>query len=187
MPKFAEDAEAALDWLRDHRKPSKCALLGHSVGAAAVLLAASRRQDVDAVISVSSFAHPEWLMSRQFSRIPVLKPLTKPLLRYVEWVIGHRFKDIAPVQTVKQIRCPVLLVHGTEDETIPVECLEAIAESAGGQSPVEVLLIPDAGHASVDKIRSHAGELLAFFEKAGFSGHRAPGQLGASGLEPERG
>lgn len=60
LPRFAEDLESVLEWLHTNH-PTACeklVLLGHSVGAGAVLLAASRRTDIAAVISVSAFAGP---------------------------------------------------------------------------------------------------------------------------------
>jgi dipeptidyl aminopeptidase/acylaminoacyl peptidase len=48
LPRFAQDLDSALDWLRV--QPSidakRLSALGHSVGAAAVLLSASRRRDL---------------------------------------------------------------------------------------------------------------------------------------------
>jgi SAM-dependent methyltransferase len=41
-------------------------------------------------------------------------------------VIGHRFDDIAPCNTIRQARCPVLLAHGTEDATVPTGDAERI-------------------------------------------------------------
>jgi alpha-beta hydrolase superfamily lysophospholipase len=169
MPKFAEDAGSAIDWLNRKNEPKsrKIALLGHSVGAAAALLAASRRGDIDAVISISSFAHPVWLMSRQLRRVFVPQALIPFVLSYVQLVIGHRFEDIAPVNTLSGIKCPVLLLHGLKDEIIPVSCLEDIQRMNPDQE-LKTMLIPDAGHASVDKIGSHGGELVRFLKQTGF-------------------
>jgi uncharacterized protein len=57
LPRFAEDLDTAVDWLKQHSDvdTSRIAMLGHSVGAAAVLLSASRRRDISAVVSVASF------------------------------------------------------------------------------------------------------------------------------------
>jgi pimeloyl-ACP methyl ester carboxylesterase len=51
MPRFAEDIAAGLAWLGTQRAiaPDRIGLLGHSVGAAATLLHASRHHDVRAV------------------------------------------------------------------------------------------------------------------------------------------
>jgi len=124
LPRFAEDLDAAIDWVMERNsangiKPGKILLLGHSVGAGAVLFAASRRNDIAAVISVSAFAHPEWMMRRQLGRLRLPRFLTSWILRYVEWVIGHPFEEIAPMNTIRQVQCPVLLVHGQDDKTVP--------------------------------------------------------------------
>ena len=60
MPRFAEDLEAAFAWLasRPRIEAARIAVLGHSVGAAAALLAASREPRIAAVVSIAAFAHP---------------------------------------------------------------------------------------------------------------------------------
>ena len=124
LPRFAQDLDSALDWLRLQPgiDTSRVSALGHSVGGAAVLLSASRRHDLHAVVSVSAFAHPEqmmrsWLASR---RVPYW-PLGWLVNRYVERVIGARFDAIAPAHTLPLAQCPVLLVHGLQDSTVPIE------------------------------------------------------------------
>jgi dipeptidyl aminopeptidase/acylaminoacyl peptidase len=129
MPRFAEDIGHAIDWLkcRVDVDPNLIAMVGHSVGAAASLLAASRRDDIAAVVSIAAFTHPVAMMRRWFAAkgIPFL-PIGWLMLRYVEWVIGHRFDDIAPINTIRRVRCPTLLVHGGEDITVPVSEAHAI-------------------------------------------------------------
>ncbi|MDX9994580.1 MAG: alpha/beta fold hydrolase [Rhodocyclaceae bacterium] len=136
MPRFAEDLGHAIDWLkrRDDIDPEAIAVIGHSVGAAASLLAASRRQDIAAVVSIAAFAHPVAMMRRWFAakRIPYL-PVGWVMLRYVERVIGHRFDDIAPINTIRCVRCPTLLVHGGEDATVPVGEAHALHAARSGE------------------------------------------------------
>lgn len=167
MPTFAEDIESAFDWLKAQPETGKIALIGHSVGAAAALLVASRRHDMQAVISIASFAHPEWLMRRYLQSLHLPKPLISLVLRYVERIIGHRYDDIAPMNSLCKAQCPVLLVHGLADTTIPVSDLHAIAENCEGPR-AEILLIPDAHHGSVDKLEQHGAELVRFLKRAGF-------------------
>lgn len=167
MPTFAQDIESALDWVMAQPETGKIALTGHSVGAAATLLVASRRHDMDAVISIASFAHPEWLMRRYLQSLHLPNPLISLVLRYVERIIGHRYNDIAPMNSLCKTRCPVMLVHGEVDKTIPVADVHAIAENCPDKT-AEVLLIPDAHHGSVDKIEQHGDELVDFLKRAGF-------------------
>jgi len=167
LPRFAEDAGAAVDWVKVHGgDPRKrVALPGHSVGAGAVLLAASRRDDIAAVISIAAFAHPAWMMRRYLDRFPVPAFYKACILRYTEWVIGHRYTEIAPINTVSRVRCPILLVHGAQDETVPVTDAHAIQNNCSG-SNLELLLIEDARHDSVEEIEHYAGRLVAFLERA---------------------
>ena len=137
LPRFAEDCASAVDWLRVHAglgsgDTAGIGLVGHSVGAGAVLLAAARDPGIAAVVSIAAFTHPEAMMRRWFAfrGIPQ-RPLGSLILRYVERVIGHRFDDIAPIATIRRLHCPVLLVHGAEDATVPVEEAHAI-HAAGG-------------------------------------------------------
>ena len=172
LPRFAEDLGAAIDWLkRQHPELStKIAVLGHSVGASAVIYEASKRGDIQAVISISAFAHPEWLMQRflqglHWKKLHLPRPVVNFILKYIQWVIGHSFASIAPVHTVCKITAPILLVHGKDDSTVPVEDARAIIKHCP-KSNIRLLEIDDAGHESVDKIEEHADKLVQFLKRS---------------------
>jgi pimeloyl-ACP methyl ester carboxylesterase len=123
LPRFADDLAAVLGALR--REPgldlARVALLGHSVGAAAVLLQAARGGDVRAVVSLSAFAHPREVMQRWLREHHLPQRwLGEAILDEVQRTIGARFDDIAPLHVAARIACPVLIVHGTRDSTVPV-------------------------------------------------------------------
>lgn len=169
LPRFAEDLGNTINWLKKNHSSSakKIALLGHSVGAGAVLFEASRRKDIDAVISISAFAHPEWMMQRYLQHFYLPSVIRKLIMRYVEWVIGHRFSTFAPLGTVCNITCPILLVHGKADTTVPVEDARAIVANCP-EPHLTLLEVDDAGHDSVEKIEQHGHQLIGFLQKAGF-------------------
>ena len=172
LPRFAEDLEKSIEWLKCTypEYSRKIALLGHSVGGGAVLLAASRRSDIDAVISVSAFAHPKWMMQRFLKRLHIPAPLISFVIRYVEWVIGYRYEEIAPINTICHIKCPVLLVHGKADRTVPVE--DALTIERGCRRPyIRLLMVENAGHESVEKIKGHKEGMLQFLRDSGFHLH----------------
>jgi uncharacterized protein len=173
LPQFSEDTNAAIDWLKALDPPNNgpLALLGHSVGAGAVLLAASKRDDIDAVISLSSFAHPLWLMQRHLQRpqksLYLLRFLAPLVMAYTQWMIGHRFEDIAPMNALCSIKCPVLLVHGSSDTVIPLNDMHAIANNCPDKK-TEILIIEGAGHESIEKVKQHDKDLLSFLKQCGF-------------------
>ncbi|WP_415843729.1 alpha/beta hydrolase [Vreelandella rituensis] len=160
MPRFAEDIDAALAWLKQMQTVLPTVLIGHSVGAAATLLAASRRDDIAAVVSLASFAHPDGMMRRWLAQkgIPFF-PLGWYVLRYVERVIGHRFDAIAPVNTLSRIRCPVLLVHGESDTVIPPDDARTLADAGGARVTLRLV---EGGHDLSASLVHHGDELVAF-------------------------
>lgn len=167
LPRFAEDLDHALDWLKVRRavNPDRLGVVGHSVGAAAALLAASRRHDLAAVVSIAAFAHPAGMMRRLLKswRIPYL-PFGWYVLGYVQRVIGYRFDDIAPLNTIARVRCPVLLVHGTEDATVPVAEAELLhARLARGQGR---LLLVKGSHDSYGELDRQIGDVIDFLDSA---------------------
>lgn len=167
LPRFAEDLDHALDWLktRPGAPPARLGVIGHSVGAAAALLAASRRRDVAAVVSIAAFAHPAGMMRRLLKawRVPYL-PFGWYVLGYVQKTIGHRFDDIAPLNTITKVRCPVLLVHGTADDTVPVAEAELLHAQHGGGP--RVLLLVKGGHDRYEELDSQIGDVVDFLDGA---------------------
>lgn len=163
MPKFAEDMAAALDWLRAHPgvDGSRLVAAGHSVGAAATLLAASRRDDLAAVIALSSFAHPGELMHRYLTTRGLAGPAARLVVRYVEWAIGHRLDAIAPVATVAGLRCPVLIGHGAADESIPLADAERIAAA---NPRARLVVLDGVDHVGTERLSCVAAAMADFLE-----------------------
>lgn len=167
MPRFAEDLDAAIDWLKTQPEvlPGHIAVIGHSVGAAAALLSASRRRDLAGVISLAAFAHPADMMRRWLATkgLPYF-PLGWYVLHYVQHVIGHRFDAIAPLNTLPRITCQVLLVHGADDSTVPVSDAHAIFARRPSER-VQLRVLPGE-HDATDELERHTDELIAFLHSA---------------------
>jgi uncharacterized protein len=165
MPRFAEDIAAGLAWLRLQPgiAPTRMAVLGHSVGAAAALLHAAGHDDVRAVVSLAAFAHPREVMRRFMAEKRVPFPvLGWYVLRHVEQVIGASFDAIAPLNTLPRVRCPVLLVHGRADTTVSFSDAERLSRVSS-----RARLLPVASdHDLRVALRVHAPELVAFLQSA---------------------
>lgn len=180
LPRFAEDIEHAADWLarRAGIDPARIGVLGHSVGAGAALLAASRRPSLAAVVSVAAFSHPAAMMRRWMAtkRIPA-GTVGRYILAYVQETIGHRFDDIAPVTTIARVRCPVLLVHGTADDVVPLsEAREIFAARADDSVALRVI---GGNHESFADLEQHMQELIDFLHGAMRMANAKPRQCSA--------
>ena len=167
LPRFAEDIEAGLDWLRLQPgvDSSRLAVIGHSVGAGAALLCATRRLDLRAVVSLSAFAHPDEVMRRLLAayRIPYLV-LGWYVMRHVQRVIGVRFDDVAPLVSMARVRCPVLLVHGTDDEIVPFDDMHRL-RAAGRPGAVQCLAV-SGGHDPSDALVEHLPQVIDFLQRS---------------------
>jgi len=167
LPRFAEDIEAGLDWMRQQKSVDarRLALMGHSVGAGAALLCATRRPDVRAVISLSAFAHPREIM-RTFlaeAHIPYLV-LGWYVMRHVQAVIGARFDAIAPLTSMARLRCPVLLVHGSDDALVPFADSQRLL--AAGPAGLVKCLTVEGGHDPSSALEPHLPTLVGFLQQA---------------------
>ena len=165
LPRFAEDLGMAVAWLGRHHpsRAGRIAVLGHSVGAGAALLETSRNPAIAAVISIAAFAHPAEVTERYLRPLRSPAFVTRLVIRYVEWVIGHRFDAIAPFNTVRHIDCPILLVHGQDDRVVPVADARRILANCRAPG-ARLLEVAGAGHDSVDRIEGHIPELLDFLD-----------------------
>ncbi len=162
MPRFAEDLEVALEWLRERDEVTRIGVIGHSVGAGAALLVGSRNPLPAAIISASSFAHPGRLMATQgpLARAPL--PLKAGVLRSIEKTIGHPFDEIAPESTARRVNVPLLLIHGDSDSVVPVADVHRIAEA---NPQAEVLIIPGADHGSLEAFIPYMNRLTGFLTR----------------------
>lgn len=168
LPRFAQDVEAGLAWLRLQPEvdASRLALIGHSVGAGAVLLSATRQPDVRAVISLSAFVHPAEVMQRWLAqmRIPTRWP-GRWILSHVQEVIGARFDDIAPLRSAGAVPCPILFVHGQDDETVPFTDALRLAE-ASGAGEAACLVVP-GGHDLTEGLSpDHVQRMMGFLRSS---------------------
>ena len=166
LPRFAQDIEAGMDWLacQPNVDASRLAVMGHSVGAGAALLSATRRDDIRAVVSISAFAHPYEVMRRFLAlhHVPYFL-LGWYVLRHVQRVIGARFDDIAPIRSMTLVRCPVLLVHGEDDDLVPFE--DARRLQAAGQAGRVQLLAVAGRHDPSLSLEADQSLLLAFLKR----------------------
>ncbi len=162
LPRFAEDLAAVLDTLRKMATidAARIGLLGHSVGAAAVLLHTARHGGTQAVVSLSAFANPREVMQRwlQEHHIP-RRWIGAAILEHVQEVIGERFDRIAPEHQLPSIDCAVLLVHGEHDQTVPLSDAHRLhAALRRGE-----LLVVEGDHDLRVSLTPYADRLVRFF------------------------
>ena len=156
MLKFAEDLGTAVEYLRQRDDVTDVAVIAHSVGAAAAIYYASYNDDVSAVVAVASFAHPGELMDEN---LPLPGPIRWAVLWAVETMIGKGFDVIAPRARVPHVNAPLLLVHGEQDDIVPVEDSYELAELG---SNTELLIVPEGAHSDLAPFEPYFPEVIGF-------------------------
>ena len=112
----AKDVTASIQKFRQLAPGEKMAALGVSLGAAAVVLS-NPNSDLDAIILESMYPTIEEAISDRLRiRFGGLAPLLTPLLSIQ---LKPRFNispsQLRPIEHMTSLRCPVMILHGTED------------------------------------------------------------------------
>ena len=159
MPRFTEDLRTAIGVVVNRDDVTSVGVIGHSVGAAASIYAASLDDRIDAVVAVAPFAHAEEMMRRNF---PFPAPMTWAVLEIVERMIGHDYDDFAPRYRISEVTAPVMLMHGDADTVIPVGDSVELHERLPGS---ELLVVPGGTHADFDPFRPYFSAVDAFLRR----------------------
>jgi fermentation-respiration switch protein FrsA (DUF1100 family) len=122
-------ADAAYDALaaRAEVDRGRIYLYGRSLGTAVAVHTAAHHP-VAGLILESPFTSAADMTRRHYALVP-------------RFVVRLSLDNLA---TIKQVRCPILLFHGTADRLVPPAMGMRVAAAAPG--PVEVVLIQNAGH-----------------------------------------
>jgi uncharacterized protein len=118
-----DDVEGAVDWLLRHGfRPGMIGVLGESMGGVASILAAAEEPAVGALVTDSAFADFESVLRVQFPKRSGLPRFFLPGACLMgRLIVGEDLRTSRPVDRIGHIAPrPVLLIHGTADEVIPL-------------------------------------------------------------------
>lgn len=155
-----EEAQRAFPTLREQLGFDRFIALGHSVGGGmAVHCAAKYGPACEALITESAQAFVEDKTRAGIMEAKELFQQSEPferLQRYhgekTRWVLdawidtwlSPEFSDWSLQETLPQVRCPTLVIHGSEDEYGSHRHPEEIARSVSGPAQMEIM--PDTRH-----------------------------------------
>ncbi len=150
------DVLGALDhlvWLGADR--TRIGVLGFSLGGVAATLACSTPGVAGAVISDSAFSDFWSIIKVQTGmRAAVAKMVRPGLDLMLQMLVGYRLGDVSPEQHVSECDTPMLVIHGAQDDMVPITHARRLARARGlSQSEIdegdcdEFWIAPGAGHA----------------------------------------
>lgn len=167
------DVRAALRELRGRGLGRRgFVLLGNSMGAVAVLLAAAGRDDVRAVIAEAPFdsyrdtvAHH----ARLFYGLPPWLPLIPWTIALTEWRAGFDADDVDAVRAAGRIDASLLLIADGDDARMPERVVRRVFDAHAAARPGRTWLwvAPGAAHSGAGLSPDYWPRVFAFLDAAG--------------------
>jgi dipeptidyl aminopeptidase/acylaminoacyl peptidase len=176
---FAADAVAGLDAILARPEVTVAGILGHSLGGIGALIAAAGHPGASAVVSVSAPADPYRLTRLTFrlARLPLPDPVAYPLAAVTAHLFvrprRHRLRQVSATIAARRYRGPLLLVHGTADEVVPLaHHAHLVAAARSGRrrladaAPVETYVVTGGAHSWLYEHEDYRRVVAAFLARA---------------------
>jgi hypothetical protein len=163
------DVAAAMAELRRRELAGRGILLeGHSMGAAAVLLAASREPGVRAVIAEAPYDSYRGTVehhARLLYGIPRWVPLIPTAIAMAEWRAGFDADDADVVAAVRRITAPLLAIADGEDQRMPEPVVRRVYDAHPG--PKQLWVAPGVDHVGAIQLAEYGPRVRGFLEENG--------------------
>ncbi len=160
--KEKEDSKACVDWvIAKTNGNTPIGLHGESLGGATALLHAAEDNRIAFVIADAAFSSLKELLVVRY------KALTKapvfPVFTLAEYLIplvsgGFTMSKSEPREAVKNLKVPVLFIHGLADDFTPYDMSIAMYEIAKLHNKAELYLVPNARHAQSQPVNPEGYE-----------------------------
>jgi pimeloyl-ACP methyl ester carboxylesterase len=161
------DLLGAVDYLRARLGELPIGVLGISMGAVAVIMAATECPHIKALVVDSAYADLESVIGKKLAdylRLPLLVPLGWASIRFGEWISQGNIAAIRAVDYVGRLAPrPLLLIYGELDDYVPSDHPQRLLDAAN--EPKELWLVPGSGHAMarLDHPQEYVQRVQAFF------------------------
>ncbi len=162
--KEVKDLEGAIKFLKEEKKIKNIGTFGFSLGGAVAII--SKSEDIKAIVADSSYASLDRMVKQLYRSFFFLKwPFVFLTNVYSKLFLGIDINEVSPLNAIKEINTPVLLIHAGKDSQIPVENSILLNENAKN---AELWIIENADHGQNHAIKKDEYEkrILDFFEKS---------------------
>lgn len=163
------DVSAIISYLLSLKKIKikKIGVFGSSMGGAVAIQSAAVDKRISAIVSEGSYISLRTVFVDYQKRIIKLPWhfLRNVALMQAQRMANFKARLVSPIDDIKRVRIPVLIVHGKKDTFIKSDYSKMLFDAAN--KPKKLLLIDNAGHNDVWEIGGvrYKKSLLSFFKK----------------------
>ena len=154
-----EEATYYFPYIKEHLSIRQYIAIGHSVGGGMALCLAAKDKECTGVVSISAQAYVEKITIDGIVQAKKIFNSPEQLLRLKKWHgdkakwvldawtevwLSQEFSSWDLKDSLKEIQCPVLVIHGDKDEYGSINFPKQISENVSGKS--DCLILKDCGH-----------------------------------------
>jgi len=163
---FSEDILTVIDFIDQSSwiSSSSIGIVGFSIDGGVAINAASWDARVKSVITVGAMSHPIDVMKLEFQKRNIPDFIPWLLFGYIQLRFGINFNNIAPVNQIPKTNADILLIHGDEDETIPLAQGQMLA-MAGVPERCRLWVIPGMGHNNCNTYPQFWEQIITFMRE----------------------
>lgn len=138
-----------LNQILEKDSTAQIVLHGQSMGASCALMMSGEKlpSQVSAIVSDCAYTDAYRMFAKQMTDWFGLPSF--PLLDSMNLILqlrgGYDLKDASALNAIKKTTLPVLIIHGDQDDMVPVTMAHELYDAADSEK--ELLIIPEAGHA----------------------------------------
>lgn len=144
---FVDDLRIVLRWSETRMPEAPIVLFGHSLGGAASIVTAAESTRIRGVIVAAAPMDPvevtrEWLDAKGRPgalMVAMMRPFWRPIIKVP-------YEQLVPLRRIRDVRAPILILHGDEDRQVAVHHAH---ELAAAQPSARLEILSGLNHFSV--------------------------------------
>ncbi|MBI2650044.1 alpha/beta hydrolase [Candidatus Woesearchaeota archaeon] len=157
-----KDLEGAINYLEKNKKITKIGLYGFSLGGAVALM--TNHENIKATVTDSAYAKLSHMVGQMYRIFFIFKyPLVYLTKLYGILFLRINLDDASPVDSIKNLKVPILLIHAEKDSQIPVNEAYLLHNA---NKKAELWIVENAEHGMTHSVNpaEYEKRVLEFFK-----------------------
>jgi len=153
------DAQGCIDYIYHNFQPKHVGIMGESMGAATALQLAAMDDRLAFCIEDCGYSDAYQLIKHRahHDHNIIIAQLVVLSNFFIKKIFKWSFKDVSIIHNINDIKCPILFIHGEDDDYVPYKMVHEMHQAFKGKSMLYT--VPKAKHAmayKTDKIKYEA-------------------------------